>query len=201
MKHMFDCDKIESKKKQFLTKADLILLAVVLIAAFILLFFLKVNRTPGSHAALSYDGRLFMQIPLSRAEPKYYLVLWNASSDEEQTSFGNDSFENIIVQELSTDTWNEEAEALLTEAESSVGTDTLSVSGMDAVDTTGGAVEYNLFSCENGEIRMIRSSCPDLICVHHRPVSSAGENIICLPHKLVIEIIGMQENELDGVVY
>ena len=195
LKHMFDRGKIESAKKQFLTKADMILLAVVFAAAFVLLFFFKMNRTPGSYAELSFGGRACMQISLSRTEPQYYFVLWNDSSEEVQDSFGNDSLENISIRTLSPDAWSEEAEALLIEAVSDAG----AANGTDAgINST---VEYNLLSCENGEIRMIRSSCPDLLCVHHRPVSSAGENIICLPHKLVIEIIGAQENELDGVVY
>lgn len=175
---------MESKKKQFLTKADKILLAVVLTAAFVLLFLFRINRTPGSHAVLSCGGRAFMQISLSQQKAQYYLVLYPVSSDEAQTFSKNAAFENISVRTLSPDAWKEEAEVLLAEAGASNST-----------------VEYNLFSCENGEIQMIQSSCPDLICVHHRPVSGTGENIVCLPHELVIEIIGGQENELDGVVY
>lgn len=63
------------------------------------------------------------------------------------------------------------------------------------------AGNYNIFMCQNGEVRMIKSNCPDLICVHHYPVSAAGENIICLPHKVVIAISGEKGKELDGVVY
>ncbi|MDE5933686.1 MAG: NusG domain II-containing protein [Lachnospiraceae bacterium] len=166
------------QQKPFLTKADRIFLAVVLTAAFVLLFLFRMNRTSGSYAALSYGGRVLMQISLSQTEPQYYLVLWDDS---------------VSVWTLSPDAWNEDAESLLAEAGAAEGT--------EAADTTDGAVEYNLFSCENGEVRMIQSSCPDLICVHHKPVSGTGENIICLPHELVIEIMGAQENELDGVVY
>ena len=196
MKHMFGCDKMRTQKSQFMTKADLILLAVVFAAAFTMLFLFQVNRTSGSHAALSYDGRIVMQIALSQAEPQYFLVLWNVSSDVVQASFVNDSSENISVWKLSPDAWTEEAEELITEAVSAAGI--TAVTNADRADST---VEYNLFSCENGEIRMIQSSCPDLICVRHKPVSGTGENIICLPHELVIEIMGAQENELDGVVY
>lgn len=174
---MFGCGKMESKKRRFLTKADKILLAVVLAAAFVLLFLFKINRAPGSHAALSCGGRILMNISLSQTESQYYLVLYGDS---------------VSVRTLSPDAWSEEAEALLAEA---------SASNSTAAGEAGGTVEYNLFSCANGEIQMIQSSCPDLICVHHRPVSRAGENIVCLPHELVIEIIGAQENELDGVVY
>ena len=60
---------------------------------------------------------------------------------------------------------------------------------------------YNIFMCRNGEVRMIKSNCPDLLCVHHYPVKTAGESIICLPHKIVIAITGEKGKELDGVVY
>ena len=60
---------------------------------------------------------------------------------------------------------------------------------------------YNIFMCRNGEVRMIKSNSPDLLCVHHYPVSATGENIICLPHKVVIAISGEKGKELDGVVY
>ena len=60
---------------------------------------------------------------------------------------------------------------------------------------------YNIFMCKSGEVRMIKSNCPDSLCVHHYPVKTAGENIICLPHRVVIAITGAKGNELDGVVY
>lgn len=60
---------------------------------------------------------------------------------------------------------------------------------------------YNVLLCQNGEVRMIESNCPDQICVHHRAISATGENIICLPHKIVVEIINDEESKLDGVAY
>ena len=32
------------------------------------------------------------------------------------------------------------------------------------------------------------ADCPDKICEKHRAISQTGETIICLPHKLVVEI-------------
>lgn len=61
--------------------------------------------------------------------------------------------------------------------------------------------DYNVLLCQNGEVRMVESSCPDQICVHHSVICATGENIICLPHKIVIEIINDEECELDGVAY
>lgn len=63
------------------------------------------------------------------------------------------------------------------------------------------AQEYNVFMYKDNEIRMLLSSCPDKICVNHRAISMTGENIICLPHKLVIEISGDEETAIDGVAY
>lgn len=66
-------------------------------------------------------------------------------------------------------------------------------------------ISYNLFSAADGIIAMEEADCKDQICVHHKPISSAGESIICLPHRLVVEIIGdddaaadTQENNQDG---
>lgn len=61
--------------------------------------------------------------------------------------------------------------------------------------------EYNLLICKEGRVQMVQSSCPDKICVHHTGISKVGESIICLPHRLVVEITNGKENELDGVVY
>ena len=33
-----------------------------------------------------------------------------------------------------------------------------------------------------------KANCPDKICAKHRPVKKRGETIVCLPHRLVIEI-------------
>ena len=67
-------------------------------------------------------------------------------------------------------------------------------------------ISYNLLCISDGMIRMESADCKDQICVHHKPISGTHESIICLPHKLVIEIIGdlpddtQKENSLDGMV-
>ncbi len=60
---------------------------------------------------------------------------------------------------------------------------------------------YNLL-CVSGEgVWMEAADCRDQICVHHRPILGGGESIICLPHKLAVEIRGDAEEEgLDGMV-
>lgn len=46
----------------------------------------------------------------------------------------------------------------------------------------------NILVIENGEAYMKSADCPDKICVSHRPIKHNGETIVCLPHRLVIEV-------------
>ena len=62
----------------------------------------------------------------------------------------------------------------------------------------------NTLVISEGRAYISEADCPDKYCVQHRAVSNAGETIICLPHKLVLEIKS-QENEaadtgIDAVV-
>ena len=50
----------------------------------------------------------------------------------------------------------------------------------------------------DGAAHVEDSSCPDLICQHHAPVSRAGEQIVCLPARVVITVTG-EEAEIDAV--
>lgn len=47
---------------------------------------------------------------------------------------------------------------------------------------------YNLFQVENGIASIAEADCRDQICVEHAGISRKGETIVCLPHKLVVEI-------------
>ena len=59
----------------------------------------------------------------------------------------------------------------------------------------------NVVVIENGKVRVTEADCPDGICKEYRPISYVGETIVCLPHKVVIEIVGEStEPELDVVV-
>ena len=59
----------------------------------------------------------------------------------------------------------------------------------------------NTLVIENNKAFMKDSNCPDKICDGHSKISYKGETIVCLPHKVVIEIIADDsDNELDVVV-
>ena len=52
---------------------------------------------------------------------------------------------------------------------------------------------------ENGKVKMKEADCPDQICVHHRAISKNRETIVCLPNKVVVEIVSSEESELDSI--
>lgn len=58
----------------------------------------------------------------------------------------------------------------------------------------------NVMEIKDGKVRMKQADCPDQICKNHTEIEKSGETIVCLPHKIVIEI-SSEENEqaLDGM--
>ena len=53
---------------------------------------------------------------------------------------------------------------------------------------------------ENGAAHVEDSTCPDLICQHHASISRAGEQIVCLPGRVVIAVTETgKEAEIDAI--
>ena len=46
----------------------------------------------------------------------------------------------------------------------------------------------NTIVIEKGQAYMIDADCPDKICEKMGKISKPGETIVCLPHKLIVEI-------------
>ena len=58
----------------------------------------------------------------------------------------------------------------------------------------------NVIKIKNGKVKMIQADCPDQICKNHKEIHKSGETIVCLPHKVVVEVqADADDNELDGV--
>lgn len=60
------------------------------------------------------------------------------------------------------------------------------------IDTEFG---HNTVHVEPGAISVTDADCPDGICVRQGKLTTAGVPIVCLPHRLVIEIYG---DAIDG---
>lgn len=56
-----------------------------------------------------------------------------------------------------------------------------------ALEDEGGS---NRVLVEPGRIRVIEASCPDQVCVNQGYISDSTAPIICLPNKVMIEIVG-----------
>ena len=48
----------------------------------------------------------------------------------------------------------------------------------------------NTVHVEKGRIRISEADCPDQICVNQGWISGGAVPIVCLPHRLMIEIVG-----------
>lgn len=59
---------------------------------------------------------------------------------------------------------------------------------------------YNILVVKDNSIAIIDGDCKDKICIKSGYIKNPGESLICLPHKLMIEIKGNQENEKDIIL-
>lgn len=71
----------------------------------------------------------------------------------------------------------------------------------DNVYIISGETGYNLLVISGGEAFITDADCPDGLCMKQKPISRKGESIICLPHKLVIQVEAKEESDLDAVTY
>lgn len=62
----------------------------------------------------------------------------------------------------------------------------------------GGTV-INVVQIEQGSVRMEQATCPDELCIRQGAISRERQTIVCLPHKLVVEVYGNHEQEYDTV--
>lgn len=178
LKHMFGCGKIKNMdekndgKKLHISRADILLAGIFGVLALGLFAVHKMGFKEGECLVISWEG----------AE-----VEWLSLKDgyKGRTNDGVGTDRTRYCQMLYTEggiffRWFEEGE--------------------EAPKIPEG-ISYNTLKLSKSGVFMEASDCPDQICVHHSPVSASGENIICLPHKLVVEIRGKTEEDgLDGMV-
>ena len=59
--------------------------------------------------------------------------------------------------------------------------------------------DTNHLIIKDGQADMIEADCPDRICVEHKTISKNKEMIVCLPNKVIVEIVGGEDVEMDAV--
>ena len=59
---------------------------------------------------------------------------------------------------------------------------------------------HNRLVIKDGKAYMETASCPDGICVAHRPIFRNGESIVCLPNRVVITVITDDGDDSHDIV-
>ncbi|MDO5695790.1 MAG: NusG domain II-containing protein [Eubacteriales bacterium] len=57
----------------------------------------------------------------------------------------------------------------------------------------------NRLVIRDGKARIIEADCPDKLCVYQKAIARPGETLICLPHQLVVEVVGDAPPDLDSI--
>ncbi len=57
----------------------------------------------------------------------------------------------------------------------------------------------NTVVIENQTVTMIESTCPDHLCEHQGTISKNGEQIVCLPNRVVIQLKTSEETGYDSI--
>lgn len=148
-------------------RADIILIVGCLLAALLLGILFVLQRRTGSMVRISYDGTEvyildLMDIDLI-SQHKYYMIYYA----EEYRGYIASTAGNTVYTDQDIYILYYEDYPVLPENGN-----------------------YNLISVIDGKVMMEAADCRDQICVNHKPIMSERESIICLPHKIVIEIEG-----------
>ena len=53
---------------------------------------------------------------------------------------------------------------------------------------------YNILTIEDGKADMTESDCKNQVCVKTVPINHVGESISCLPHKVIVKIVAMEQH-------
>lgn len=57
---------------------------------------------------------------------------------------------------------------------------------------------YNVIRVQDGQVSVTEADCPDQVCVRQGEISDDAVPIVCLPHKLVIEVTAESDKDAVG---
>lgn len=58
----------------------------------------------------------------------------------------------------------------------------------------------NIIEITNGKVKIIDADCPDKICIKDGSIDKPGDVLVCLPHKVLIQIKG-ESSETDDLSF
>lgn len=80
------------------------------------------------------------------------------------------------------------------------GTYSLSEPRTEEIRTGEDGGEINRLIIRDGKAYMEYASCPDGICVAHRPIFRNGESIVCLPNRVVVTVVTENDSDTPDIV-
>lgn len=57
----------------------------------------------------------------------------------------------------------------------------------------------NTVRIRKGYVSMQYADCPDQLCVKMGKIHADGQSIVCLPHKVVVTVLGGEESDYDSI--
>jgi hypothetical protein len=72
---------------------------------------------------------------------------------------------------------------------------------IDGTYSLEGDYGKNVLVIKESSAYMEDADCPDKLCIKMGGISGNGETIVCLPHKLVVQIENGEVGEYDGKTY
>ncbi len=75
--------------------------------------------------------------------------------------------------------------------------DTLSLQEDTVYTVKVGDGAYNTFKIKDGVVDMIDASCPDKLCVDQADIHLNHETIVCLPNRVILEVINAEDSDVD----
>lgn len=54
----------------------------------------------------------------------------------------------------------------------------------------------NIIKVKDNKIGIIEADCPDQVCMNPEYIEKAGQSLVCLPHKVMIEVKGISDDDV-----
>ncbi len=109
----------------------------------------------------------------------FNFIITNASSQNDDIP--NNNLDSNVIVTINNETYN---------------TYDLSKNGIHTVNIYN---SFNKFEIKDGYVKMIDANCNDKLCLSQRKINNNFETIVCLPHKLIIEVDNNTESKIDSI--
>lgn len=60
---------------------------------------------------------------------------------------------------------------------------------------------HNIITIAGGKVYVSEADCPDKLCVLSDGIENSGQQIVCLPNRVIVEIEDSKEGDYDAIAY